>query len=80
MKKEEKLNVKFNSRRSKFNNCICDACHNEAMVTKMSFPETIYFDGSRLETRYSEYWLCARCRNTLEDALLSPDEGGDYDK
>ena len=80
MKKEEKLDVKFSSRMSKFKNCTCDACHNTTMVIKIRFPETKYFDGRGLETRYSEYWLCARCRNKLSDALIFPDEGGDYDK
>ena len=69
----DKLNVQFKTTVSK-ENCICDACHGTEPVMKLTYPKTKYFDGKKLSTKYSEFWLCARCRTKLANALDWPDD------
>lgn len=71
----DKLDVTFKSKMSKADNCLCDACHDSAMVMKVSLPKTLFHDGNNLSTRYNEYWLCAPCRTKLVHALDWPEEG-----
>lgn len=68
------MDVNFKTRVSKFDNCFCDACHDVAMVMKISLPKTLFHDGKTLSTKYSEYWLCAKCRTKLTHALDFPEE------
>lgn len=71
----DKTNVKFKTKMSKSEYCTCSACHGIAMVMKIILPETLYFDGGPLTTKYREYWLCAKCRTKLTHALDFPEEG-----
>ena len=70
----DKCDVTFKTRMSKSNNCICNACHGTGTVMKITYPDTLYFDGKSLGTKYREYWLCARCRTKLTHALDYPEE------
>lgn len=70
----DKLDVAFGSEISKFDNCLCTACHATDRVMKIKMPQTLYHDGKRLTTKYYEWWLCARCRTKLSHALDWPKE------
>ena len=70
MDRTERIDVEFTSKNSEYGNCICTACHGSAFVTKIKMPETLFHDGKRLSTRYSDYWLCPTCKNKLIKALL----------
>ena len=70
----DKLDVIFPSELSRAENCFCDACHGTGRVVKLKIPETLYFDGNGLSTKYSNYWLCAGCRAMLSHALNCPKE------
>jgi hypothetical protein len=70
----DKLDVTFKTRMSKYDNCICSACHDTSTVMKVSLPNTLFHDGKKLSTRYTEYWLCAKCRTKLTHALDFPEE------
>jgi len=70
----DKLDVVFESTMSEYENCFCTACHDTARVMKVNLPQTLYFDGNSLSTKYNEYWLCARCRTKLAHALDWPRE------
>ncbi len=69
-----KRDVTFKSKISKSDKCFCSACHDAGWVMKVKLPETLYFDGNKLSTKYSEYWLCAKCRTKLAHALDWPEE------
>ena len=71
----EKLPVKFSSKVDGYT-CVCDACHNIGRVIKLELPITKYFNGKRLSTNYSPYWICFNCREKLTDALIWGDENG----
>ena len=65
----ERKNVRFKSVPSTADNCICNACHGTGQVMKLSLPETRYFDGKHLTTKYNPYWVCRSCRDKLVKAL-----------
>ena len=65
----ERKSVKFPAKMSTCDNCVCSACHNVGEVIKLKIPETKYFDGKKLTTRYGELWLCMDCRKKLIRAL-----------
>lgn len=69
----DKCDVEFKTKMSKSEYCICSACHDTATVMMVTLPETLYFDGGPLTTKYREYWLCARCRTKLTHALDFPE-------
>ncbi len=68
------LDVDFATQMSSFDNCICDACHDTTTVVKIKLPSTKFHDHINLTTKYSEYWLCGKCRNKLTYALDFPEE------
>ena len=59
----------FASKISEHDNCLCSACHDTGRVMKVKLPKTLFHDGKKLSTKYSEYWLCDRCKRNLSDAL-----------
>lgn len=61
--------VKVRSKMSDHTRCICDLCHESTRVIKLSMPETKYFDGRKLSTRYTPLWICESCRDALRTAL-----------
>ena len=63
--------IEFKAVRSKYNNCICNACRENGTVTKVQIPRTAYFDKRNLSTRYIEYWLCDECRDALVTVLTT---------
>ena len=65
----ERESVKFTAKMSAYDNCVCNACHNLGKVVKLTIPNTLYFDGKKLTTKYHEYWLCMDCRKKLMRAL-----------
>ena len=69
MCEHERKSVKFTAKMSTYDNCVCDACHNVGEVIKLKMPETKYFNGKNLTTRYTEFWLCMDCRKKLIRAL-----------
>ena len=69
MCEHERKSVKFTAKMSTCDNCVCNACHNVGEVIKLKMPETKYFDGKNLTTRYTEFWLCMDCRKKLIRAL-----------
>ena len=68
------VNVRFRARNSKAENCFCSGCHAGGKVIKMLLPETLYYDGKDLSTRYREYWLCQECVEKLKKVLDNPEE------
>ena len=74
--RESGLTVKFSSEVSGADNCMCHACHHIGRVVKLKLPLTMYHDGKRLSTTYSNYWLCFNCREKLIDALMWGDGDG----
>lgn len=68
------IDVDFQAKISNYNNCSCDACHAVDQAIMLRLPTTKYFDGNRLSTKYENYWLCARCRTKLAQALDWPEE------
>lgn len=66
---DERLVVEFPSEISTYRNCMCDACHGIGQVIKLELPQTKYFNGRVLSTRYDTYWLCPECRDMLVKAL-----------
>ena len=70
----DRLDVRFASEMSRAENCFCDACHGTGRVVKLTMPQTLYFDGGTLSTKYHNYWLCAGCRTKLAHALDWPEE------
>ena len=67
----DRKNVRFTSVLSAADNCICNACHNVGKVTKLTIPETKYFEGRKLTTHYFGFWLCMDCRERLILALTT---------
>lgn len=65
----ERKSVKFTAKMSTYDNCVCNACHNVGKVIKLEIPETKYFYGHNLTTKYTEFWLCMDCRKKLIQAL-----------
>ena len=74
MRKLKSLDVEFKTSMSKADNCICNSCHAEGTVMKLTYPKTMYHDGKHLSTKYQEFWLCAKCREKLSFALDWPDD------
>ena len=74
MGSNDRRDVFFEINISEYGNCFCSACHDTSRVTRITFPLTKYFDGKNLSTKYDEYWLCAKCRSKLADALNCPKE------
>ena len=64
--------IKFTSKMSKSEYCACTACCDIGRVMKVSLPTTLCHDMKNLSTKYSEYWLCAKCRAKLSHALAWP--------
>nr|WP_319487260.1 hypothetical protein [uncultured Caproiciproducens sp.] len=75
----EKLDVTFSGTVSKYDNCLCGCCHDAAKVLKLSIPETLYFDGKILSTKYHDLWICKSCAEKLMVAL-SKLSGSDLSK
>ena len=69
MGEHERKSVKFTAKMSTYDNCVCNACHDVGKVIKLKMPETKYFDGKNLTTRYKGFWLCMDCRKKLIRAL-----------
>lgn len=63
------LDVQFTASASATDNCICDCCHSVGKVIKLQIPETKYFDGRGLSTKYSGLWVCENCCSKLAVAL-----------
>ena len=61
----ERKTVIFRAKMSTADNCVCNACHNVGKVTKLTVPETKYFDGRKLTTHYFDFWLCMDCREAF---------------
>ena len=61
--------ARFRAETSTADTCVCNACHNVGNVVKLTIPETKYFDRKNLTTRYSEFWLCMNCRESLIQSL-----------
>lgn len=61
--------VKYKAVRSKFNNCVCNGCFKRSYVTKITYPESCYWDGKNVTTRYGEWWLCDDCIENLSHAV-----------
>lgn len=74
MRKCESLDVKFKTSMSKASNCICNACHAEGTVMKLTFPVTKFHDSKNLRAKYYQFWLCEKCRAKLSFALEWPDD------
>ena len=66
---EDKLDVSFEATKSKHDNCACTCCHGIGSVLKIRMPETLYHDGRKLPTKYSNLWICDNCREKLVAAL-----------
>ncbi len=66
--------VKFTSILTKSKCNVCDSCKKISSVIKLKLPETKYFDGKIISTKYSEYWLCMECKTKLLFALEHPKE------
>ena len=69
MQKSESMFVNVTSTMGKTTNCICDFCHASTRVIKIMIPETKFFDGYRLTTKYTPMWLCESCRDALRSAI-----------
>ena len=67
--KQEYLKVEFEAVESRAANCICDACHFIGSVKKLRLPRTKFYEGGKLSTIYTNYWLCDGCEDDLMDAL-----------
>lgn len=65
----ERKTVIFRAKMDTADNCVCNACHNVGKVTKLTIPETKYFDSRKLTTHYFDFWLCMDCRERLIRAL-----------
>ncbi len=78
----ERIDVEFYAKRSAYGNCMCTCCHGTDYVTKIKIPETLYFNGKNLSTKFAEYWICDICSNKLVDALQRNIEAekGDVDE
>lgn len=70
----EELTVRFPSKVSKADNCLCSACHHLGRVIKLGLPTTLYHNGNGLSTVYKNYWLCMNCRLKLTESLMRGDE------
>jgi len=66
---DDKLDVTFQGILSKQSNCLCNCCHDATKVLKISIPETLYFDGKSLSTKYHDLWICESCTKKLVDEL-----------
>jgi len=73
-------NIKFISKKSKSEYCICSACKKTGYVLKLNLPETKCFNFKNVSTKYSEYWLCMECKTKLLFALEHPKEEKTNDK
>lgn len=73
--KEQSVDVEFVANVSKADNCICNACFGKGQVIKIRLPDTRYHNGTDLETKYTNYWLCRSCRDKLVKALEWSVEG-----
>lgn len=69
MKENERKEVTFAAEMSASEHCVCDACHAEAQVLKISLPYSKYYGSDELVTRFREYWLCQSCREKLMKAV-----------
>ena len=70
------LDVKFVAATSENESCICDCCHNVGRVVKLEIPDTKFFNGKALETKYFNLWMCEKCRRKLTAALEGCDADG----
>ncbi len=66
---DDKLDVKFNATESEQSNCLCNCCHGTGKALKLKIPETLYYNGKGLSTRYRDLWICETCREKLIAAL-----------
>lgn len=66
--------VKFTAKRSRQDNCCCDACHRIGRVMKIVMPETKHFNGGELRTIYQQYWFCDGCLEKLKTAVEHPEK------
>ena len=64
-----RLDVSFEASMRKGNNCICRCCHGTGKVLEIQMPETAYFNGEPLRTRYEPFWICDSCAEKLDTAL-----------
>lgn len=62
-------NVKFIAKWSDNKYYSCSACHKIDRVLRIKFPETLFFNGYTLSTRYNQYWLCSECLGKLKKAM-----------
>jgi len=61
----DKLDVTFQGTVSKYENCMCSCCHDSEKVLKLQIPETLYFDGKSLSTKYHDVWVCKSCAQKM---------------
>jgi len=61
----DKLDVTFQGTVSEYENCMCSCCHDSAKVLKLQIPETLYFDGKSLSTKYHGVWVCKSCAQKM---------------
>lgn len=47
----------------------CEGCHNNSSATELTLPNTLYFNGNDLTTRYYRIWFCPDCIRKLKQAL-----------
>lgn len=62
--------LEFKAEMSVADNCVCSACRKVGRVIKLELPETRYYDGKNLSTKYRNYWLCIECKEKLSGVLI----------
>lgn len=70
------LDVTFTASTINKDNCICDCCHGTGRVIQVQIPDTKYFNGRSLSTKYSGLWICKTCADKLVEALRGGGAGG----
>ena len=70
--KREGIKVSVSAGISKADNCHCDMCGALARVIKACIPRTLYYDHMKLSAKYSEWWMCERCRDRFVYAISIP--------
>lgn len=69
--------VKFSAIKSQADNCLCDGCKRSGKVIKITYPNTLYYDGKNLTTKYRHIWLCPDCLRKLQRAIETAKKEGE---
>lgn len=77
---ERLSDVKFTAARSKYDNCLCTACHGDNYVTMIECPVALYYDGSNLTAKYKQLWLCDECMRKMLTAIRESRRDPEADK